>query len=122
MTATTPGNPDAIAPATGSSTLVERRRFEAVVNFTDTAGVGDCMLALNKRGLVYTNGVLYTEFEPIADWETVVSGTVSGTIEIAAGEDESEIFALVHGLVEPFGGECPEFGFVDDQQSASPVL
>ena len=68
-----------------SAPIERRRRFEAVVNFTQTAGVGDCMLALNRRGFVYTNSV-----EPIDEGETVVSGTVSGVIEHAAGEADDE--------------------------------
>jgi hypothetical protein len=79
-----------------------------VVNFADVAGVGDCMLALNKRGFVYTNNA-----EPIEEWEHVVSGTVSGAVELAAGEDADQAvmdkaFDLVEQLVEPFGGECSE--------------
>jgi hypothetical protein len=56
------------------------------------------MLALNRRGLVYTNSV-----EPIEEWETVVSRTVSGTIEFATGEDEDAV------------GECTECTLVDRQ-------
>jgi hypothetical protein len=110
MQTATPENPDVIA-ATGPSAPSERR-FEAVVNFGDTTRVGDCMLELNKQGYVYTNSV-----EPIAADETGISGTVSDTIELAAGEDDEafvdEVFALVGGLVEPFGGECPECRLVD---------
>jgi hypothetical protein len=107
----TPGNPDVIATA-NPSVPSERRRFEVVVNFTDAACVGACMLALNKRGFVYTNSV-----EPIEEGETVVSGMVSGIIKLAADEDEAEVVAEVFDqvlrLVEPFGGECPECRFVD---------
>jgi hypothetical protein len=90
MQITTSGNPDVIATA-GPSTPIERR-LEAVVNFTDAAGVGDCMLALNRRGFVYTNSV-----EPIDEEEMIVSGTVSGSIELAVGEDESRGQSLRFG-------------------------
>ena len=67
--ATTPENPDAATATTTATTAAttaetvnpsdvpsERRRcFEVVVNFADTDHVGDCMLALNRKGLVYTN-------------------------------------------------------------------
>jgi hypothetical protein len=50
MQTATPENPGATAPAAGPSGAPIERRFEAVVNFAaDAAGVGDCMLALNKR-------------------------------------------------------------------------
>jgi hypothetical protein len=77
-------NPDVIATADPSAPI--ERRFEALVNFTDAVGVGDCMLALNRQGFVYTNSVA-----PIAEGETVVSGTVSGTLELTAGVDEDEV-------------------------------
>jgi hypothetical protein len=122
--ATTPENlDDAITAATTAATTAEtvhpsavpgerRRCFEVVINFADTDGVGECMLALNKRCLVYTNSA-----EPIEEWEHVVSGTVSGAVELAADEDDKEAidkaFDLVGSLVEPFGGECTECRFVD---------
>jgi hypothetical protein len=113
MQTATPGSPDAIATAADLSAPIERR-FEAVVNFADTGGVGDCMLALNKRGFVYTNSIA-----PIDEDEHVVSGTISGAIELAAGEAEEaivdQVFDLVGQLVEPFGGECPECRLVDRQ-------
>jgi hypothetical protein len=47
----------------------------------------------------------------------VVSGTVTGAVELAAGEDDKDAvdkaFDLVGPLVEPFGGECTECRFVD---------
>jgi hypothetical protein len=85
------------------------------------------MLELNKQGFVYTNGVVYTDFEPIDEGETVVSGTISGAVKIAAGEDSEneervidEVFALVGRLVEPFGGECTECMLVDRQATPAP--
>jgi hypothetical protein len=114
MQTTTPESFDVIATPAGPSAPSERC-FEAVVNFGDTTRVGDCLLALNKRGFVYTNSV-----EPIAADETVISGTVSGTIKLTAEDSEDEefiideVFALVGGLVEPFG-ECTECRLVDRQ-------
>jgi hypothetical protein len=78
-TTPTPENPDA------ASTSMKRRCFEVVVNFAKADGVGECMLALNRRGLVYTNSA-----EPIEEWEHVISGTVSGAVELAAGEDDKD--------------------------------
>jgi hypothetical protein len=73
-------NPDATTAITNPPAPVERR-FAAVVNFIDLERVGDCMLELNIKGYVYTNGVLYTKFEPIDAEETnVVSGTISGAV------------------------------------------
>ena len=110
MQTTTPENPDAIATADPSTSM--KRCFEVVVNFADADGVGDCMLALNRKGLVYTNSA-----EPIEAWEHVVSGTVTGAVELAAGEDDKDAvdkaFDLVGQLVEPFGGECTECRLVD---------
>jgi hypothetical protein len=113
-----PENPDVNAAITAetinpSDAPSERRRcFEVVINFADADGVGDCMLALNKRGLVYTNSA-----EPIEAWEHVVSGTVSGAVELAADQDDEDAvdkaFDLVWPLVEPFGGECTECRLVD---------
>jgi hypothetical protein len=123
MQPTTPENPDAIA--TTNPPASSERRFEAVVNFADADGVGECLLALNRKGLVYTNNA-----EPIEEWEHVVSGTVTGTVELAAGEDEDKVvvdkafvdkafvdkaFDLVGRLIEPLGGECIECRFVDRQ-------
>jgi hypothetical protein len=106
-----------------ATTMVERR-FEVVVNFTDTERVGDCMLELNKQGCVYTNGVVYETFEPIESWEHVVSGTISGGVKVSA-EDNADrervidaVFALVGSLVEPFGGECIECQLADWQAPA----
>ena len=113
MMQTSTENPDVNATANPSDVPSERRRcFEVVINFADVDGVGECMLALNKRCLVYTNSA-----EPIEAWEHVVSGTVSGAVELAAGEDDKDAvnkaFDLVGPLVEPFGGECIECRFVD---------
>jgi hypothetical protein len=116
-------NPEAIAAITNPPAPVERR-FEAVVNFIDLERVGDCMLELNKQGYVYTNGVLYTNIEPIDEDEHVVSGTISGAVRIAAedsGDEElviDEVFALGGGLVDPFGGECTECRLTDRQTPA----
>ena len=111
MQTTTPENPDVIATTADPPSMI-KRCFEVVVNFADTDHVGDCMLALNRRGLVYTNSA-----EPIKDWEHVVSGTVTGTVELAAGEDDKDAvdkaFDLVSPLVEPFDGECTECRLVD---------
>jgi hypothetical protein len=105
-------NPDVIATANPSAPSERRRCFEVVVNFADVDGVGDCLLALNRRGLVYTNSA-----EPIEEWEHVVSGTVTGAVELAAGEGDGDVvnkaFDLVGQLVEPFGGECTECRLVD---------
>jgi hypothetical protein len=85
-----------------------------VVNFGSTADIAGSLLEMNKRGYGYTNSV-----EPIAEWEYVVSGTVSGAIELDAEDstDEEfvidEVFALVDELVVPFGGECTECRLTD---------
>jgi hypothetical protein len=73
----------------------------------------------NKSGFVYTNNA-----EPISEDEHVISGTVSGAIELAAedsGDEElviDKVFVLVGGLVEPFGGECTECRLTDRQAPA----
>jgi hypothetical protein len=92
--------------STTTSASPSERRFEAVVDFCDAAtraNMGACMLALNKRGFVYTNSI-----EPIEDWETVASGTVSGTTL----EAEQDIGPMINALVRPFGGECSEWRII----------
>jgi hypothetical protein len=125
MQTATPENPDAIPDvnATASPPATVERRFAAVVNFTGPERVGDCMLELNIKGYIYTNGVLYTKFEPIGEGEHVVSGTISGAVKIAA-EDSADkervidaVFELVGQLVEPYGGECTECRLADQQAS-----
>ena len=95
------------------------RRFAAVVNFIDLERVGDCMLELNAQGYIYTNGVLYTKFEPI-DAEEIVSGMISGVVKVSA-EDNADrervidaVFELVGQLVEPFHGEGIECMLTDE--------
>jgi hypothetical protein len=74
QTSTPENSDDAITATTTTETanpsVPVERRFEAVVNFIDLERVGDCMLELNIKGYIYTNGVLYTEFEPIDAEET----------------------------------------------------
>jgi hypothetical protein len=112
--------PDAGATTADDTSASIERRFEMTVNFRDTTRVGDCMLELNKRGYVYTNSA-----NPIEEWEYIVSGTVSGAINIAAEDstDEKfvfdEIFALVDELVVPFGGECTD-GVLTDRDTFRP--
>jgi hypothetical protein len=128
MQTATPENPDATAAATAAATTTEtaspsvmiERRFAAVVNFIDPERVGDCMLELNKRGYIYTNGVLYTKFEPVEEWEYIVSGTISGVVKVSA-EDNADrervidaVFELVGQLVEPFRGEGIECRLTDE--------
>jgi hypothetical protein len=87
-----------------------------VVNFTDPERVGDCLLELNIKGFLYTNGI-----EPVGADETVISGSISGAIEIAVEDNADEegvidqVFNLIEGLVEPFGGECIEWRLTDRQ-------
>jgi hypothetical protein len=129
MQATTE-NPDATTTETTTETAspsaTVERRFEAAVNIMDPERVGDCMLELNLKGYVYTNGVLYTKFEPIEEGEHVVSGTISGAVKIAAEDNADKelvidaVFALVGELVEPFGGECTECMLADQQTSPAP--
>jgi hypothetical protein len=105
-------NPDVNATTANPSDATIKRHFEVVVNFADLERVGDCMLALNKSCLVYTNSA-----EPIEEWEHVVSGTVSGAVELAADENDKDAvekaFDLVGSLIEPFGGECTECRLVE---------
>jgi hypothetical protein len=73
---------------------------------------------LNIKGFLYTNSI-----EPIDAEETnIVSGTISGTVELAADEDDEDAidkaFDLAGPLVEPFGGECTECRLVDRQAPA----
>ena len=111
-------NPDVNATANPPATI--KRHFEVVVNFADTDRVGDCLLELNIKGFLYTNSI-----EPIdAEETTVVSGTISGTVELAADEDDKDAidkaFDLVGPLVEPFGGESIECRLVDRQATPAP--
>ena len=79
------------------------------------------MLELNAEGYIYTNGVLYTKFEPIDAEETnIVSGTISGVVKVSA-EDNADrervidaVFELVGQLVEPFHGEGIECMLTDE--------
>ena len=79
------------------------------------------MLELNAEGYIYTNGVLYTKFEPIDAEETnIVSGTISGVVKVSA-EDNADrervidaVFELVGQLVEPFHGEGIECVLTDE--------
>jgi len=98
-----------------------RVAFRPGVNFIDLERVGDCMLELNAEGYIYTNGVLYTKFEPIDAEETnIVSGTISGVVKVSA-EDNADrervidaVFELVGQLVEPFHGEGIECMLTDE--------
>jgi hypothetical protein len=83
--------------------------FAAEVNFCDAdtgANVGAAVLALAKRGFVFTSHA------GAEGWETVASGRVTGTIKLATDKGVDAIFDLVDSIVRPFGGEAPSAWFV----------